>query len=522
MSVTTLREVPTFEALEDLYAKVAHDDSARSLVLGEIERRERLERQQQARAAEREEWEAMAWAQYEAADRECCGYLIRDERARTHDYRETPERPGRCRDCGGASRHPWHTGVSAFILWTRSEDWARKYASEELCSFWDTHPRVTVTEYRDQITQGKRIQRDERDAEATDSTKGEDMTGDTAPRAPEPAAADTTAAGRIAAYQAAGRQRRDDLIAQARGQVAVRDGSAIARSRGFVDGAETLEYARKFLGHLVIWPSPEALTVAALWAMHTHCRDASGMLVFLSSPRLLFSSAEPGSGKSEAMKAVSRLCPSPVVMTEPSEPAVAHSVGAHESIFLDEADVLFGKGTRKAAIRAIINDGYTPDGVWARVRNGSVHRLCTFGPLALAGLDKIEHGTEGAMAATLSRAWRMRMRRAPDDWRAPRYDGQARYAAKVISERMSAWAAQNIGELATHVPEMPEGIGNRPAQLAEPLLIVADVAGGDWPQVARDAIEEMVATGGQSADDEEKTERLNDIMAGWDLAGEEE
>jgi hypothetical protein len=494
VSTAALRDVPTLDALTDLYGKVAHDESAAGLVLGEIERREKLERQRRARRGDASEWVDAAHAQYMAAEEACAGNLV--------------ARGSKVTD--------------AWSLWSGTQAWAMANATEELRNFWDSSPRVSVTQYRQQISDGRRIQRDERDAAAQDSSKGEGMDEDTARRAAEPAAADTTAASRIAGYQAAGRERAAVLSAQARGRVAVRESSAVARSRGFADGAETIEYARKFLGHLIIWPSPEALTVAALWAMHTHCRDASGMLVFLSSPRLLFSSAEPGSGKSEAMKAVSRLCPSPVVMTEPSEPAVAHSIGAHESIFLDEADVLFGKGTRKAAIRAIINDGYTPDGVWARVRNGSVHRLCTFGPLALAGLDKIEHGTEGTMAATLSRAWRLRMRRAPDNWRAPRYDSSARFAAQVISERMSTWAGQHIGELATHVPEMPEGIGNRSAQLAEPLLIVADVAGGDWPQVARDAIEEMVATGGQPADDEEKAERLDQIMTGWDAFSEDE
>ena len=140
---------------------------------------------------------------------------------------------------------------------------------------------------------------------------------------------------RIAGYQQQTRERAQEMAGQLHAQVAVRGSAAFTKQRVAVDGAETLEYARRFLAHLVVWPSPEALTLATLWAAHTHCRDANGMLVFLSSPRLLFSSAEPGSGKSEAMKAVSRLCPSPVLMTEPSEPAVAHSVGAHDCLFLE-------------------------------------------------------------------------------------------------------------------------------------------------------------------------------------------
>lgn len=305
------------------------------------------------------------------------------------------------------------------------------------------------------------------------------------------------------------------------GAVALRNGSALVRSgQPVIDGAQVLAYTRQFLDHFAIWPSEAALTVATLWAAHCHCRGADKALVFMSTPRLLFSSAEPGSGKSHAMKLVSRLCPDPVIFTEPSEPAMAHSIGEHQTIGLEEVDVFFGAGNRKAAVRAIINDGYTPDGQWARVRNGSVHRLCTFGPMMMAGLDKVESGTSGVMAATLSRCIRIKMRRAPDDYRAPRFDRQARYAATLISERLAQWAAQNIDELASYVPEMDE-IGNRQAELWEAVHTVADIAGGPWPQMIRDAADELITTGGTPAEDEDRAAQLDEIMASWGAEGSE-
>ena len=484
--MTTL--APEWSGLAERY-EAASSEQEREAILAETAQHERAEKTRQAAVRKRREdpvtneWLDAAHAQYMQAEAQCAGKLVRNGSVIT----------------------------DAWALWSGPEWLARKSATEELRKFWDDHPRIpTQTAWREH--QGEDVPPDEeisQDREAAVNPLG--AAGHIARDAGR--AAERSA--RIAGMQQRTREIAQQKAGELHAQVAVRGSAAFVKQRVAVDGAETLEYARRFLAHLVVWPSPEALTLATLWAAHTHCRDANGMLVFLSSPRLLFSSAEPGSGKSEAMKAVSRLCPSPVLMTEPSEPAVAHSIGAHDSIFLDECDVLFGKGTRKAAIRAIINDGYTPDGVWARVRNGQVHRLCTFGALALAGLDKIENGTDGQMAATLSRAWRLRMRRAPENWRAPRFDTQARYAAQLISERLGMWAAQNLDAIATHVPEMPEGVGNRWAQLAEPLLIVADMAGGDWPELGREAIEEMIATGGQPADDEEKTARLEDIMSGW-------
>lgn len=297
--------------------------------------------------------------------------------------------------------------------------------------------------------------------------------------------------------------------------LAVRAGAPVMRAqRDRIDGAETLEYARRFLAHFAVWPSEAALTACALWAGHAWARDASRTLVWLSTPRLLFSSAEPGSGKSHAMTLVSRLCPDPEVMVEPSEPAVAHSIGEHRTLAIDELDVLFGAGQRKAAIRAVVNMGYTVDGTWDRVRNGSVHRISTFGPMLLAGLDKVDTGTSGTMAATLSRCIRVKMRKAPEDWRAPRFGRQARFAASVIGERLGMWCAQELPALAAHVPDTDLGL--REAQLWEPLLTVADIAGGDWPALARDAADELITTGGMAAEQEdERLDRLEDIMAGW-------
>ena len=304
--------------------------------------------------------------------------------------------------------------------------------------------------------------------------------------------------------------------------IMARPGGALIRSgRSQVDGGQALAYARQFLGHFAIWPSDAVLTTCTLWAGHCWARDAGKTLVFQSTPRLLFSSAQPGSGKSAAMKLVSRLCPSPALFTEPSEPAVAHSIGDHKTLFLDEIDVLFGtNGTRKSAIRAVINDGYTPDGKWPRVRNGVTHEMPTFGPLAMAGLDKVEAGTSGVMAATLSRCIRVRMVRAPEDYRPPRYDPQARMAATLIGERLGAWCQQELGALASWIPPLPDGIGNRDAELWEPLLTIADVAGGQWPQLARDAAEELIATGGMPPEDEDKAAMLDQLMAGLG-AGEE-
>jgi Protein of unknown function (DUF3631) len=467
--------------------------------LAEAARRDRLDRSARARHAQRDGWEDAARAQYLDAERECRGSLV--------------------------SARGIAAGASDWSLWSGPRPRALAYATEELRNYWDAHPRVTVTGWRQQVSDGKRIQRGERDRAAYDiSNSIREGTGMGIAGSVAGAMARDAARG---SARAAERRQSVARRARARGAgrlaapVAVPGQSAVARQREPADGAQALGYARQFLGHFSVWPSDAALTTAALWAAHAHARTASGTLVWLASPRLLFSSAEPGAGKSHSMRLVARLCPAPAVLTEPSEPALAQLIGKEKAtIALDEADVFFGAGSRKAAARAIINDGYTPDGTWARVRKGEVERIPTFGALMLAGLDKMDTGTSGQMEATLKRCIRMRMRRAPRGYRAPRFDDQARFVAGMIAGRLGAWAQQELPSLGSRIPDLPEGIGNREAELWEPLLAVADTAGGPWPGLARDACEEMVATGGTPGEDQDMLSRLDSILASW--TGEED
>src|SRR5262249_19832593 len=53
--------------------------------------------------------------------------------------------------------------------------------------------------------------------------------------------------------------------------------------------------------------------------------------------------------------------------------------------------------------------------------------------------------------------------------------------------RLTKWVEAKSAELQEAWPAMPEGLTDRPADCWEPLLAVADVAGGEWPDRARRA-----------------------------------
>ena len=59
--------------------------------------------------------------------------------------------------------------------------------------------------------------------------------------------------------------------------------------------------------------------------------------------------------------------------------------------------------------------------------------------------------------------------------------------ASPIYDALVEWCMRNRETISTLRPELPTGIEDRTADIWEPLLTIADVAGGDWPKRAREA-----------------------------------
>lgn len=78
-------------------------------------------------------------------------------------------------------------------------------------------------------------------------------------------------------------------------------------------------------------------------------------------------------------------------------------------------------------------------------------------------------------------------RRAPHEHVESFRDRLARPGAESLRDRLADWAEANLDELRATWPEMPTGIVDRAADVWEPLVAVADLAGGQWPDRARAA-----------------------------------
>ncbi|QKW20494.1 DUF3631 domain-containing protein [Kitasatospora sp. NA04385] len=255
------------------------------------------------------------------------------------------------------------------------------------------------------------------------------------------------------------------------------------------DGAALLDDVEKHHRRFNVFPSEAAFVAVVLWDAHTHLLDA-----FESTPRIAFLSPEPGSGKTRALEIIETLTPRPMLTTDVSPAALFRSVSdpeARPTVLFDEVDTTFGpKAAGNEDLRGLINSGHRRSGVVLRcVGDGNtqtVQRFPVYAALAMGGLGDLPD-------TIMSRSVIIRMRRrAPNEKVEPFRERVHAAQGHALRKRLAAWADSVRDKLQDVWPELPEGISDRPADVWEPLLAVADAAGGHWPARARAACVQLV------------------------------
>ncbi|WP_367574058.1 DUF3631 domain-containing protein [Streptomyces griseoaurantiacus] len=257
-----------------------------------------------------------------------------------------------------------------------------------------------------------------------------------------------------------------------------------------IDGAALLNEVEAFHRRFNVFPTEAAYVAVVLWDAHAHLLDC-----FESTPRLAFLSPEPGSGKSRALEIVETLVPNPMAAVDASAAALFRSVsgadGKRPTILFDEIDTIFGpKAGENEQLRGFINAGHRRNRPMFRCvgdgANQTVQPFHSYAAVAVAGL--------GYLPDTIrDRSVNIRMRRRARNEKIEPY--RTRMHEKegfALRERLAAWAEQVTERVMGAWPDMPDGVTDRPADVWEPLLAVADAAGGDWPGRARTACVTLV------------------------------
>jgi len=308
-----------------------------------------------------------------------------------------------------------------------------------------------------------------------------------------------------------------------------------------VSGAILLDELERLLRRFVVLPGWGAETLA-LWILHTYAfplRDVSTYLG-LESP-------EKRCGKTTLLTVLSELVNRPVVAANISSPALFRVIEeTRPTLLIDEADTLL-QGNDE--LRGILNSGYTRktayvvrvanqlthynlrghpagvpgsagaspchlqrqspspkeagepgDGLSCQTQDGGGHRP----PLQESGEAENGSPREGATRLVRYSCWCpkimaaigrlpetladrcivVRMQRKTPDEVCERLRN---LEAAPLRQQCARFVRDHGERIAGARPEVPSCLNDRAADIWEPLLALADLAGGDWPEKARQA-----------------------------------
>jgi hypothetical protein len=259
-----------------------------------------------------------------------------------------------------------------------------------------------------------------------------------------------------------------------------------------------LDAIHDFLDRFLVM-SDDGLRVLTLWVFHTWAFAAAE-----TTPYISVRSPERESGKTRVIEVVSLIARSSEQVADASLSALFRSIEKfRSSLLFDEVDGIFrGRDEDSKDLKRLLNSGYRTGATVLRTV-GEQHepkRFSTFSPKLLAGI--------GGLPDTLeSRCMPIVMHRRLPDEQAERLRLRVvAPEAEQLAERLADVSARCIPTLEGAFPEIPDELGDRAADCAEPLLAIADYAGANWPILARKSL--VALQGGRSIEDESTTTRL--------------
>src|SRR5262252_305615 len=277
-----------------------------------------------------------------------------------------------------------------------------------------------------------------------------------------------------------------------------------------VDGAALLDALRAGFNRYVVLPE-HADVALALWVLNTWTFES-----FDIAPYLSITSPTRRCGKTVLMTMLYWLCRRAKKSDSMSKPAIYRSVDSERpTLVLDEVGwVLEPKDERQG----ILCGGFERNGfVEVCEAEGMVittRLFSTFCPKAF--------GLIGQLTATLTdRSVVIPMRRKMPSEKAERLRRRDSEAHAQLRGQCLRWANDNAAALAQVTPPALPALNDRANDLWEPLLAIADHAGGEWPERARKAALKLSGEGA-AGEDNRGVELLRDARKVFNVSKEAE
>lgn len=247
--------------------------------------------------------------------------------------------------------------------------------------------------------------------------------------------------------------------------------------QGPVVGVEVLEELKQVVRSYMVM-SDESLTAAVLWTMYSHVFE-----VFDISPILVLTSPVKRCGKTKLASVLLRLVHKPEPASNISTAALFHAVEAsHPTLVIDEADTFFDLSDD---LKGLINSGHTRDLAFVSrmVKEGNawvLTKFSTFTPKLIALIGRLPD-------TVMDRGIEAKMRRRLKGEPVRKWRNKNAEELRPLYRRIRRWATDHLEALKQAEPSIPEELDDRAQDNWEPLLAIAELVGGDWPERAREA-----------------------------------
>jgi hypothetical protein len=258
--------------------------------------------------------------------------------------------------------------------------------------------------------------------------------------------------------------------------------------------ATLLDDIARFVRRFVVLTDHQLVAVS-LWIAHTHAFEAAD-----TTPYIAATSAEKRSGKTLLLEVLELLVREPLPTANISDAALFRAITElSPTLLLDEVDAIFGPKARdREDLRGMLNAGYRRGAVARRMGGARYTTLEAF-PVFCAKVFALIGDLPDTIA---DRTIRIRLERKTRDEATERFRRRdVAPGAESLRDRLADWAEPQLDELRASRPHLPDELDDRAQDCWEPLLALAGLAEGDWPDRAHRAA--VALSGPQARQDED-------------------
>ena len=222
--------------------------------------------------------------------------------------------------------------------------------------------------------------------------------------------------------------------------------------------------------------SKEASIAATLWTVMTWVID-----VVQVAPIAVITAPEKGCGKSMLLFLLGLLTPKTLTASGISPAALFRTIEKYmPTLCIDEVDTFMKENEE---MRGLINSGHTRGGAFIIRLVGDNHepkKFSTFCAKALAGIGKLPD-------TIMDRAIVLEMRRKLQSETVERLRNADPELFETLKSKLARFADDHREEIRNARPVLPSELNDRQQDNWESLIAIADIAGGEWPEIARAA-----------------------------------